>query len=538
MSKANASTNEFKFKQLDQIGATAAEQDRDFLRACFVDTGVLEVLQRVEDHRFLVVGGTGSGKSALLAELENREQRVIRLNPESLALQYVCNSNVLAQLDGLGVHLDVFYKMLWRHIFAVELLRARFPEISADSKEGILARLESKFRQSKRDERKAIEYLKKWGQSSFWEDSQYRVREITTKLESELGAKVEIAQALSASGKEALSETRVKEAVRSSQQVISTFQAHDLGALIDLVDRVLDDAQKQYFVVVDMLDHAWVEEARKHRLIAALLDTAREMTTRVANAKVVVALRTDLFERTFRLARPAGFQKEKYDSSAVYLRWNADQLLETLDRRVSELVRRRYTSTKVGYAEVLPPKVHGEPLTAFLGRHLRRPRDVIQFFNACIEEAQGSPRLGVEELQRATGRYSRSRFHALCDEWAAEFPHLDQLRKLFEGRPGTFKVSSLVRETLFADLGIALTSSPSEMERTLASLLCDNARADRAAAEIAVAMYRVGLVGLKLASYEKASWLEASGRDISAAEIADDTSVQLHPAFYRALGIT
>jgi len=56
----------FIFKKLDSVGAAAAEEDKRFLKACFVDTGDLDVLRDCADPRRIVLGRTGSGKTALL----------------------------------------------------------------------------------------------------------------------------------------------------------------------------------------------------------------------------------------------------------------------------------------------------------------------------------------------------------------------------------------------------------------------------------------------------------------------------------------
>ena len=42
----------------------AAEQDTDFLPACFIDTGDYDLVKTGNDKRIIVLGRTGSGKSA------------------------------------------------------------------------------------------------------------------------------------------------------------------------------------------------------------------------------------------------------------------------------------------------------------------------------------------------------------------------------------------------------------------------------------------------------------------------------------------
>ena len=49
--------------------------------------------------------------------------------------------------------------------------------------------------------------------------------------------------------------------------------------------------------------------------------------------------------------------------------------------------------------------------------------------------------------------------------------------------------------------------------------------------------YQVGLVGLKVTPTEKESWVDELGRSVSFPEINEQTSVIIHPAYRRVLGI-
>ena len=79
-----AKTEKFRFRKLDNIGATDAEEDESFLQDCFVDIGDLQALHDMNSPRRIVVGRTGAGKSALLLRLAETEDRVIPVRPESL----------------------------------------------------------------------------------------------------------------------------------------------------------------------------------------------------------------------------------------------------------------------------------------------------------------------------------------------------------------------------------------------------------------------------------------------------------------------
>jgi energy-coupling factor transporter ATP-binding protein EcfA2 len=73
----------------------------------------------------LIVGRTGSGKTALIKQIKNASSDVSVLDPEELSMQYLHNS-VLRTIASWGVNLDIFYKYLWRHVCILELIRMRY----------------------------------------------------------------------------------------------------------------------------------------------------------------------------------------------------------------------------------------------------------------------------------------------------------------------------------------------------------------------------------------------------------------------------
>jgi Flp pilus assembly CpaF family ATPase len=70
------------------VGAADALEDERFLKGCFVDTGELEILRDTHRPECIVLGRTGSGKTALLARLCETEENVVQIAPESLARSY------------------------------------------------------------------------------------------------------------------------------------------------------------------------------------------------------------------------------------------------------------------------------------------------------------------------------------------------------------------------------------------------------------------------------------------------------------------
>ncbi len=227
--------SQFKFNKHEGVGAEPAELDGEFLADCFCDYGDLETLRDCTKPNCIVVGRTGSGKSALLLRLAEVEEHVVQLQAENLSLQYLSNSNVLRYLNKIGVNLGLFYKLLWRHIFAVELIKAKC-ELKTETQTKTFTQMflglfgKGKVKEDKAKER-AIEYVVDWGQS-FWKDTEYRIREVTSKLEenvkAQLGADFHFAEAgVSAEDKASV---EVKGEIKSrAQQVVDGIQLQRLN---------------------------------------------------------------------------------------------------------------------------------------------------------------------------------------------------------------------------------------------------------------------------------------------------------------------
>ena len=271
-------TERFRFKRTDSIGAAAAEDDGEVLKDCYVDTCALQLLQDIGDRRQIVLGRTGTGKSALLTILkQSRPERVVKLSPEHLALTYVANSTILNFFGSIGVNLDPFFKLLWRHVLTVEILSHHFEHSSEPSK-SLLERLRALcMGPSKHDNdmRQAVQYLEDWGKT-FWKDTEFRVKEITSRVETQLNAELKAtlgskAATVSGSAQSAdrFTEEEKSELVSRGQHIISKVQAQDLHKILHLLDSVLTDKQHGYYIIADGLDENWVEERLRYKLIMA-----------------------------------------------------------------------------------------------------------------------------------------------------------------------------------------------------------------------------------------------------------------------------
>lgn len=532
--------DKFRFKKLDCIGAADAEEDGAFLATCFVENGNLATLRDCHNPRRLVLGRTGTGKSALLIRLGETVDRAIEVRPESLALSYISNSTILQFFSDLGVKLDIFFRLLWRHVFTVEILKYHFHIDSEVEKQSFIHKICDRFRDKKHT--KALDYLRKWGES-FWEETEYRIKELTTKLEEDLkqSASVSIPHvALSSEGIKTLSEEQKREVIQRAQHVVNEVQIRQLSEIIDMVKDVLEDAQKQYYIIIDRLDEDWIEDKLRFRLIRALIETVKDFG-RVKRAKIVVAIRMDLLDRVFRLTRDSGFQEEKYESLYLPLDWNRGDLTSILELRINRLIQQRYTKESVSYKDVLPTHIGDEPiLTYMLNRTMLRPRDLICFFNCCIQKALDRPNITAQMVREAEGEYSRDRFRSLADEWVSDYPNLLAFATILRGKRRIFNADEFSDEEC-GELCLNIISGgvdqPDVLSNAANQIINCEIEVEDFKIVLLLAFYRTGLVGLKLYNSEAFTWTTTGRRTLSRSEVTARCKLAIHPAFWRVLGI-
>lgn len=537
--------NEFRFHKRDSIGAADALDDIEMLKKCFVDTGDISRLKDFRDNHSIVLGRTGTGKTALLETIAADSPHIIKIAPDALALNHISNSTVIHFFEEAGLNLDPFYKLLWRHVITIELFQTHFDLDSEEGKKSWIAQMKERFsKQSKNDvkRRKALEYLNEWG-GRFWEDTEHRVREVTSRIEkgltSSIGARAKLLEASSEEVKKLSEEVR-SEIVQLGQKAVNDAQVQELAEILNLVNELFDDPQQQYFIVIDRLDENWVEDRIRYKLIMALIETCRDFC-RIENVKLLIALRRDLLDRVFRLTEPSAQQREKYEFMELPLRWSRTDLLKILDTRISELVTSRSRGKHLTHRDLLPKDIKGTPIGDYLYLHARRPRDIIRLFNACIARAEGGSKVTLSQFREAMGDYSRSRLQALYDEWKLDYPHLSHFTELLQGRPESCKLDTFDLEIVGeACLELMVRNpQPIGLLHIAAREVVDSLRTpEDFLRSLALVFYKIGLVGIKLHTHEKTTWIDDDGRTISAAEITPQCSVVVQPSYHRALGIT
>ncbi|MGE8219181.1 MAG: P-loop ATPase, Sll1717 family [Stenotrophomonas acidaminiphila] len=525
------------------VGAPDAEADRDLLALCYVDNGALELIRDPENHASIVVGRTGQGKSAVLLRLLDIEKNAVEIKPLELAFRFVENSTVIRFFEDSGVNLNLFYRLLWRHVLVTEFLRKRFNLRDRTGLDRWIEGLEVKFKKDS-PKVKAISYLRKWGEN-FWQETEVRLTEVTKKIEEELSVALEGSSALfkmKAGESARLTDSERAEVVSRGSAVVNRIQISDLNKMMQiLAEEAFKDYQNIYFIAIDSLDEDWVSSESKLRLIRALIEEVRTFRGEMKNAKVLIALRQDLIEKVFEKTRDGGFQEEKYEIYYARVNWSREDLIELLARRVSEVFRRKYTGRAVGIDDVFPRVKGGEsPYDYMLDRTLSRPRDVIAFANECFRTAADRNRVSWAAIFEAESAYSRKRKNALIDEWLNTLPSVKDALDVLQGMPETFSRSAIIEAKIES---VATQLAVSERDDDLIRL-CKKALEPKSSvttAQILSAvlqvLYHVGAIGVKYSPESPYYWSYRDDPSLSQGDAKRVVSIKVHKMLWKALDI-
>lgn len=532
----------FRFKKNDRVGEAEAESDENFLFQCFVDNGDLASLRDCTAPQRIIVGRTGSGKSALLRMLERNEDHVISLAPEQLSLGYLSNSGVIRFFEEAGANLDVFYQLLWKHVLAVELIKYKYKINNDAAQKSFLSMLGQLFVKDKAKEQ-AVDYLRKWGEN-FWNETEYRVREITAKMEHDLKASLGtegLGAKLEAGAAQKLSAEERGDVISRGARVVNQVQIKALSDVLRLLsEEIFNDAQECYFVTIDDLDTKWVDDSLKYKLIRALIETIKSFR-QVRSVKIVVALRLDLLQRVITATRDSGFQSEKYESLRLNLRWSSGELLDLLNRRVQHLVKQRYTSRPVLMSDLFPTHIGKTLFSDYLTqRTFLRPRDAILFVNECIARASDRGQISSQIVQDAEGSYSQKRVDSLQEEWGTVYPQVAQYLHVFARRPVSLRVSELSEESIRDWVQSELLAHPDPNDPVAqAAIQCfmeDKLSHFKFLLVLVNALYTVGAIGIKPDTSSPEYWSYFSDHVPSEGAIKPSSVLKLHPVFWRAVG--
>lgn len=434
---------------------------------------------------------------------------------------------------------------MWNHVLAVELIRKKFNISDESNRKNFFDNILPNVSRKSIAREKAVKYLEEWG-DKFWTETEYRVKEFTSKLEDDIRASLGAKYKDVGFGIEAarnLSSEQKGEIIKRANEVVEKGQIAELLHVISLLaDDIFTDPQQRYFVIIDRLDEGWVEDSIRYKLIKALIEAIRNFQ-KIRSVKVIAAIRTDLLQRVLRRTVSPGFQDEKYEALYLKLRWSENELEAVLDKRINEVFKSKYTKGEIHFRDVFP-KNQMEKTDAFgyiLKRTSLRPREVIMFINDCIERSEGKTKITADIIRSAEVTYSQKRVVSLEQEWGSDYPNISSYIRVIKGKGSHFCYSNVEDAEIISSVGDCLQQTEI-FEDPLTSLgqkyVRDAATGEEIKREWFSIMYRIGVLGMKPAPTIQVQWSFVDEAEMLDSQDLTGVEFYVHPAYWIGLGVS
>ena len=253
---------EIIFKRSMNIGTISAESDQDFLENCFLETPEYEELCDFNNKKMILLGRTGSGKTALINKIKNDVDFYIEIRPDTFALQYITNVPTVSRLINEDINLDIFFKFLWLHEILSQIIKRYF----AYNRKNFIDTLNEKI-----DDLGRINQLKKYMseyEGIFFDEGS--TEKITKDIEKQISGILgdDLAKIQGKLASNVKQEIEVK-----ASQYINNKQIKQLKNIITLFKEYFSsNKQRSIVVFIDNLDENWINNETKYKLIDSLLN--------------------------------------------------------------------------------------------------------------------------------------------------------------------------------------------------------------------------------------------------------------------------
>lgn len=526
----------FKLKKSFQIGSPDAETD-EYVLSAFINVDNLDEILDTKNQKSILLGRTGSGKSAIIKYIKNNQENVCAIEPEAMSLRFLSNSTILRYFNSIDVNLNLFYKVLWKHVFIVELLKMYFDENGNPIKQKtFFDRLKEKIVKDKRNftrKEKAIKYMETWS-NDFWQQTEMLVKSFEENIQKKFADSVNIdieAIKMGMSDEKFRSESFVYEAKNKAESIISNSQVIELLDIIEIMKTDLfNNHQRKYYIVIDDLDKEWVEDSIRLDLIGAMIDVIKEFR-QLTGVKIIISLRENLNEIVFLKHEHKGLQREKLKPLYSFLSWNDKELKNLIDKRLKILSEDQFNIKEAFYEE---RRGHKKGFEYILNRTFYRPRDIISFLNHIIENSNNKTYFTNDIISKAEPSYSLDRFQALEDEWNENYGKISYLCDFLKGSFNGFQLKSISEEK-FADIYLEDKFKDffrGDLKKAVNDWKSDTINFQSFLKKVIYILYRIGVIGVKKGPSYQTAFYYTKEILIEKSDISNNSKFYIHPSLY------
>jgi hypothetical protein len=237
-----------------------------------------------------------------------------------------------------------------------------------------------------------------------------------------------------------------------TKSLVSYLKEKLSGPLDPLIKATISKfAERQRVVVyIDDLDRGWEGKTADIRLISALLNALRDMSSDYPGLFFRVALRSDVYF----LVRTSDESTDKIEQAVIWYSWTNHEIFKILVKRVSTFFNRRLDEVQLAgmqqwqmskiLDEIMVPRFAGQghwenaPMYRVLLSLIRkRPRDLIKLCSeaAAHNRSRNGDILTTQDFVAVFENYSQGRLQDTINEYKTELPSIERL--LFEMKPST-----------------------------------------------------------------------------------------------------
>jgi hypothetical protein len=516
----------YKFRKNAEIGKLEAETD-SYLDFCFYKSDVYKGLLDFDSSegnpdftRRIIVGRTGSGKTALLKQIINDSAIKVHevIEAENTVFEHIKNNVFIMELISKGIDLRVFYKSLWLHVLLINVIN----QVHRSSYESFFDKVASFIPMGKKsyNAKLANEYVEKF-KDNFFNDNV--IEEITNRIQDELSSKL----GMSKSGiKSQNSEENTRKIQRETSSYVSKELIRKQKELIKLLKiEFSNEKQVKIVISIDDLDKSWLSSSEiRYDFINALLEAFRELLD-IKSVKILISIRTDIIMGIYE----NNLRQEEKDESLIYaISWNRKEIKEILNKRINYLVKNQYSSSaNVTMEDVFSFDVQGHPATDYIiDRTMLRPRDAISFVNQCLSQCDGDVFIDENIVLTAEEKFYALRKKALAKEWLSIYPHVqDYLDALSFLKHDRFSLESLCDSEKDGCLNYLLSKSYNYNDPVHNNRILEFN-------ELMKVWFTIGVIGIsKTEDIQIYSSFEKPTLDITDL----NRKFLIHPLFYRAI---
>ncbi len=463
------------------FGSDDAELDEKhgFLGKVFLKTSIYHRVRN--SFRELIIGRKGSGKSAICLMLKNVLESegvtTILITPDSLSQRKI------EQLKISSINKDESYILSWKYILLITVAR----EILAKVKNGKTKSIKKKLKILRHFLIANSEIEK-----SFFDRLFGRVSAL-----SKLSVK--------AYGIEGSLETR--------QLQIQNDAANELNDFEKVLAELLAELEEfKIALLIDKVDDIWNQTEESEMMIVGLLKAIHALNASLKNVNILVFLRADIYD-TLKFN-----DSDKFHSLEERLNWEDGDLKHLIATRGKVSANLDETGIDTLWNIIFESQVHGTGSFEYIvERTLKRPRDLIQFCNNALTEAQDQAHYCItqNDILKAEKQYSNWKLKDLASEYAIQYSYLDELLGLFQA----FKVEFTQEEfdIRYQEAKKTLTKYP-ELQTISTSKMLQ-------------ILFIIGFLGTRVNGEEVFVY------DDPLTLLPQHNTLVVHPAFHPALGL-